>query len=94
MDQNFGAAETADTVADMVFLASAEEDAGGIVVSEVIHDVFLLDDVMLQGRSRFLKAQIVLRGKSGHLTCCVCEKGAIWSGKTGTRIMMVQWLDT
>jgi len=37
MDQDFGAAEAADAVADMVFLTSAEKDPGGIVESEIVH---------------------------------------------------------
>ena len=40
MDEHFFAAEPADTVADMVFLAFAEKEAGRVEPGEIIHVFF------------------------------------------------------
>ena len=57
MDEDAGAAPSPDAVADVVFFAAAEVDAGGMAEGEVFHGVRLLFPVMLPVSVRFLKGR-------------------------------------
>ena len=75
------AAEAADAVADMVFLAPAEKDPGGIIESEIVHGSCSPCLCHVTGETAVFEAARPPAGEKKGLICCVCRDGAGWIGR-------------